>query len=69
MGWKPLKRYKSPASGFDMDEDIGFFNDEPDAFIPVRAGYFVIFFPEDSHMPLIGDEVLHKVVIKIAVDE
>jgi beta-galactosidase beta subunit len=52
-----------------MDEDIGFFNDEPDAFIPVRAGYFVIFFPEDSHMPLIGDEVLHKVVIKIAVDE
>jgi biofilm protein TabA len=68
MGWKPLKNCIRPVSGFDRDEDIGFFYDEPDVLIPVGPGYFVIFFPEDGHMPLIGDGELHKVVIKIAVD-
>ncbi|MBN1904475.1 MAG: YhcH/YjgK/YiaL family protein [Deltaproteobacteria bacterium] len=69
MGWKPLKGCKRPASGFDMDEDIGFFNDGPDVFIPVRPGYFVIFTPDDAHMPLIGEGELHKIVIKIAAEE
>jgi biofilm protein TabA len=65
MGFKPLKRCTRPAGEYNMDEDIGFFNDEPDVFIPVRPGYFVTFLPEDAHMPLIGDGELHKVVIKV----
>jgi biofilm protein TabA len=68
MGWKPLKRCIKPVSGFDRDADIGFYYDEPDVFIPVKPGYFVIFFHEDGHMPLIGDGELHKVVIKVAAD-
>src|SRR5512145_1499075 len=27
MGWKPLKNCVKPASGFDKDDDIGFFYD------------------------------------------
>jgi biofilm protein TabA len=68
MGWKPLKRCIKPVSRFDRDDDIGFFYDEPDVFLPVGPGFFTIFFPEDSHMPLVGDGELHKVVIKIAAD-
>jgi biofilm protein TabA len=68
MGWKPLKNCIKPVSDFDRDEDIGFYYDEPDIFIPVGQGYFVIFFPSDCHMPLIGDRELHKVVIKVAAD-
>jgi YhcH/YjgK/YiaL family protein len=66
MGWKPLKRCLKPVSGFDKDEDTGFFNDDPELFIPVHPGYFVIFFPSDAHMPLIGDGELHKIVVKVA---
>ena len=68
MGWKPLKNCIKPVSGFDKDEDIGFYYDEPDIFIPVGPGYFVIFSPEDAHMPLIGEGVLHKIVVKVAAD-
>jgi biofilm protein TabA len=68
MGWKPLKRCIKPVSCFDRDEDIGFFYDAPDVFLPVGPGFFTIFFPEDGHMPLIGDGELHKIVIKIAAD-
>jgi biofilm protein TabA len=68
MGWKPLKNCIRPVSDFNRDEDISFFYDGPDVFIPVGPDYFVIFFPDDAHMPLIGDGELHKVVIKVAVN-
>jgi beta-galactosidase beta subunit len=29
---------------------------------------FVVFFPEDAHLPLIGSGLIHKVVVKIATD-
>jgi biofilm protein TabA len=68
MGWKPLKNCIKPVSGFDRDADIGFFYDEPDVFLPVGPGFFTIFFPEDSHMPLIGEGEFHKIVVKIEAD-
>jgi YhcH/YjgK/YiaL family protein len=39
-------------------------------FVQVRKGEFVIFFPDDAHMPGIkieGNEMVHKVVIKVKV--
>ena len=68
MGWKPLKNCIRPVSDFDRDEDIGLFYDEPNVFIPVGPGYFVIFTPEDAHMPLIGDGEIHKIVVKVAAN-
>jgi biofilm protein TabA len=52
--------------GYDQESDIQFFADNPDAWIATESGAFVIFFPEDAHMPLISSEQIHKVVVKIA---
>ena len=66
MGWKPKSSCKQPSGGYDRKSDIQFFADKPDSWISTKSGSFVIFFPEDAHMPLISSGQIHKVVIKIA---
>ena len=68
MGWKPASACRQPATDYDDQKDIQFFADQPDAWIPVKSGMFVIFFPEDAHQPLVSDGDIHKVVVKVAVD-
>ena len=68
MGWKPVAACKRPAGPFDSEKDIGFFDDDPDAWIAVHSGTFAIFFPEDAHMPLLSAGEIHKIVVKVAVD-
>jgi len=66
MGWKPKSLCKQPAQGYDQKSDIEFFADKPDAWLATETGAFVIFFPEDAHMPLISPTQIHKVVVKVA---
>ena len=67
MGWKPKSSCKQPSGEYDQKTDVQFFADEPDAWLSTESGSFAIFFPEDAHMPLISSELLHKVVVKVAV--
>lgn len=67
MGWKSKESCKLPSIEYDEAKDIQLFKDEPDTFINVKSGTFAIFFPEDAHLPLISDDIIHKVVVKIAV--
>jgi biofilm protein TabA len=68
MGWKPASSCEHPAGEYDIESDIQFFEDDPDFWIPVKQGFFVIFFPEDAHLPMISAGQIHKVVVKVAVD-
>lgn len=67
MGWKPRSLCKHPFGKYDQKTDEQIFTDEPDAWLSAQSGTFVIFFPEDAHMPLISSGRIHKVVVKIAV--
>lgn len=67
MGWKPKSSCKKANDKYDPDKDIQFFADEPDTWFATRNGAYAIFFPEDAHLPLISNEIIHKVVVKIAV--
>lgn len=67
MGWKPRALCKKPSGEYDQKNDEQVFTDEPDAWISTQSGSFVIFFPEDAHMPLISSGRIHKVVVKVAV--
>ena len=69
MGWKTKSSCKHPTGQYDEESDIQFFADDPDVWFPVGRGFFVVFFPEDAHMPLISAGQLHKVVVKVAVDQ
>ncbi len=67
MGWKPRFRCTDPVWEHCETPDVAFYRDDPDTWIAVEKGTFVIFFPEDAHLPSISEEELHKVVVKIAV--
>jgi len=67
MGWSPLQSCTDPEAEYDIEKDIQFFKDAPQTWIKVTEGSFAIFFPEDAHLPLISDEIIHKVVMKIKV--
>lgn len=69
MGWKPKSLCKQPAGKYDPETDLQFFTDKPDAWLPTQSGAFAIFFPEDAHMPMISSEQIHKVVVKIVVNQ
>ncbi|WP_371416000.1 YhcH/YjgK/YiaL family protein [Halodesulfovibrio sp. MK-HDV] len=44
-----------------------FYDDVPASWNTVLSGSFAIFFPEDAHMPLISNDEIHKVILKVAV--
>ena len=69
MGWKPASSCEKPSGEYDEENDAQLFADEPDAWVTTGAGAFAIFFPEDAHMPLISSGKLHKVVVKVAIDQ
>ncbi len=68
MGWKPRSLCKHSFGEYDQKTDEQIFTDEPDAWISTQSGAFVIFFPEDAHMPLISSSQIHKVIVKVAVN-
>jgi YhcH/YjgK/YiaL family protein len=67
MGWQPLAACRNVETRYDEQRDIAFFGDQPEAWISVGAGQFVIFWPEDAHAPLAGEGDLVKAVVKVAV--
>jgi YhcH/YjgK/YiaL family protein len=67
MGWKPRAACAAPAESYDAERDIEFFLDRPDSWVSVQPGQFAVFFPEDAHAPLVGENEIHKIVVKVAV--
>lgn len=67
MGWLPLSECKSPVDSYNPDRDITFFKDKPSTYINVESDHFVVFFPEDGHAPSIGEGIIKKIIVKVAV--
>jgi len=67
IGWKPVADCRQPEAEFDAAKDIVFFRDPSDLWLPMPAGTFAVFFPEDAHAPLAGKGPLHKAIAKVLV--
>jgi YhcH/YjgK/YiaL family protein len=68
MGWRPRSTCTQPAGPYNPATDAQCFSDPAEAWIAVKSGAFVIFFPEDAHLPGISPGLLHKCVVKVAVE-
>lgn len=68
MGWKPVSQCTQPATDYDEEKDFQLFDDEPEAWLRTEPGRFAVFFPADAHIPLISNDDLHKVIVKVAVE-
>jgi biofilm protein TabA len=67
FGWRALAECHQPEAEFDEARDVGFFADEPSAWLPLAPGSFVLFYPQDAHAPLVGEGEVHKIVVKVAL--
>lgn len=65
FGWKSRNDCKSQKGEYNPEKDVLFFNDEPTMHFTLNDGEFVIFFPEDVHAPMIGEDEIKKMVIKV----
>lgn len=69
MGWIPTANCDSIDTSYDLNNDIEFFKDDPQTWTKVPAGSFAIFYPEDAHAPMVGTEEIHKVVVKVLLEQ
>jgi YhcH/YjgK/YiaL family protein len=65
IGWSPRKKCVDPKGEYNAEKDVTFFNDKPETYFELHEGQFAIFFPEDVHAPMIGDEPITKLVLKV----
>jgi biofilm protein TabA len=67
IGWKPRGNCVSPKGDYNPDKDVQFYDDAPDMYFQLTNGQFAIFFPEDVHAPMIAEDVVKKLVIKVKI--
>lgn len=67
IGWRALADCRNLTDAYDASRDIMFFGDEPQAWITLPVGKFMIFYPEDTHAPLASNGHSLKAVMKVAV--
>lgn len=67
IAWKPREKCVNPNGEYSNEKDILFFNDEPDMFFQLTDNQFVIFYPDDVHAPMIGEDNIKKLVFKVKI--
>lgn len=67
IAWKPREKCVTPNGEYNNEKDVLFFNDEPDMFFQLTDNQFVIFYPEDVHAPMIGEDTIKKLVFKVKI--
>lgn len=65
IGWAPLDAHARPDTAWDPTADLQFFAGAPQFWLHLRPGQFALFLPSDLHLPLVGEELIHKVVVKV----
>lgn len=66
MGWRHLDGTMTSRS-YDAVKDLEIYEDKPEWMVPVPAGHFTIFFPEDAHAPMAGELPMYKLVAKVEI--
>ena len=67
FGWKPRNKCLTQKGAYNPEKDVRFFADKPDMYFQLTQNQFAIFFPEDVHAPMIGNEEIKKMVVKIKI--
>jgi len=68
IGWKPAHLCQQVNLSYSPEQDLALFADPPTAWLAVAPQNFAIFFPEDAHAPMGGEDELTKAVVKVAIN-
>ena len=65
IAWRPTIECPNISDAYKAENDIMFFSDKATHSIKIHNDKIALFFPNDAHAPLIADEELTKIVIKV----
>jgi biofilm protein TabA len=68
MGWKNRVDCILPENEFDTEKDYQFYTDTPSTEFLVKENQFTIFYPTDAHAPLMKNNPLLKIVVKVKLN-
>ena len=68
MSWLAATSLGRPDKAYDPKTDCEFFLAEPATWFALPAGTLAILFPQDAHAAMQGTGQIHKVVVKVAVE-
>lgn len=69
IGWSPLDLNAMPDTAWDPVADFQLFAGAPQVWLHLRPGQFAVFLPADLHLPLVGEDLIHKIVVKVPLPE
>lgn len=67
VAWKPRAKCEAVKTAYNEEKDVVFYDETPDTFFKLTDKQFVIFFPEDAHAAMIGNDLIKKLVLKIKI--
>ena len=67
IGWKPRDTCTQQKGDYNAEKDVVFYTDTPDMYFHLTNNQFAIFFPEDVHAPMIGEDEIKKMVVKVKI--
>ena len=67
VGYADRNALGAPAE-VHKDMDIAFYDAPLSSSVELKVGSFAIFFPQDGHMPIIGEGMTKKIVVKVRVE-
>ena len=65
IGWRNVADLNSISKPYDLESDSVIFADPVLDLIMLHPGDIAIFFPEDAHVPEIGNGYIRKMVAKV----
>jgi YhcH/YjgK/YiaL family protein len=65
MAWRALSARAVRRQEYEAETDCELLDEQPALWLPVQAGEFAVFFPEDAHAAMHGDGHIHKVIAKV----
>lgn len=65
IGWKSLGDVTDEVKPYSGADDCALYGDKPSAYIDLHPGQFMVAYPEDTHVPLIGNGRIRKLIGKV----
>jgi len=67
IGWRDDLGHLTPRGPFNDEDDYGLLEESFSQSLILEKGQLVIFFPEETHSPLMGEGTITKVCVKVLV--
>nr|WP_302830118.1 YhcH/YjgK/YiaL family protein [uncultured Bacteroides sp.] len=65
IGWKDFEDAPQEIKPYEKEGNCAQYSDVPTTFVTLYPGQFVVVYPEDAHIPIIGKGKIRKLVAKV----